>query len=34
MGTVIEEKWEMTIFYLATLTAIFLLGCFIRFIFM
>jgi len=32
MGIVIEEQWETTLFYLATLTAVFVLGCIVRFL--
>jgi len=33
MGVVIEEDWETTVFYLATLTTVFVLGCILRLFF-
>jgi len=30
MRIVVEEKWETTLFYLATLTAVFIFGCVAR----
>jgi len=32
MGILVEEQWETTLFYLATLSTVFILGCILRFL--
>jgi len=33
MAVLVERDWDITLFYLATLTTVFLLGCLLRFLF-